>query len=191
MPKISAPTVAEHRAAQRAALLRAGEAILREVGLSGVSPRSVCERTGLARSSFYDYFPTKDDLLVAIAIDAIDRWDADIERALADVDPGLPELRRFIDATMEMTAEGRHDIAGLLQDANLSPSRFQDLMTFHDALMRPVHRVLGDLGVDTGAATAALVQGALGAGVRLVSHGADPRKVADDVYDLLTGGLTR
>ena len=30
MPKISAPTVAEHRATQRAALLRAGEAVLLE-----------------------------------------------------------------------------------------------------------------------------------------------------------------
>src|SRR5689334_23437274 len=125
MPKISAPTVAAHRAAQRAALLRSGEGLLLEGGLAAATPRAVCERAGLARSSFYDYFATKDDLLVAIAIDAIERWDAEIERMLSHVEPGLAELRRLIDATMEMTADGRHAIAGALREADLSPSRYE------------------------------------------------------------------
>ena len=50
-----------------------------------MTPGAVCERAGLGRSSFYAYFPTKDDLLVAIAIDAMARWDADIEKALEGV----------------------------------------------------------------------------------------------------------
>ena len=93
----TALTVAEHRAAQRAALLRAGEAPLLEAGVAGTNARAVCERAGLSRSSFYDYFATKDDLLVAIAIpiDAIERWDREIGEALADTEPGLAELRRF------------------------------------------------------------------------------------------------
>ncbi|MCR2763385.1 TetR/AcrR family transcriptional regulator [Microbacterium sp. zg.B48] len=189
MPKISARTVAEHRAAQRAALLRAGEAVLVESGLSGVTPRSVCERAGLARSSFYDYFATKDDLVVSIAIDAIERWDAEIEQQLAGVEPGLPELRRFIDATMAMTADGRHAIAGALREADLSPSSREDLMVLHAALLRPVVRVLRDLGVPRSESTTMLVQGVLGAGIQLVTHGMDPGAVAADVYRLVTDGL--
>jgi len=189
MPKISAPTVAEHRAMQRAALVRAGEEVLLEAGLAGVTPRSVCERAGMSRSSFYDYFSTKDDLLVAIAIDAIERWDAEIEEALAGVEPGLPQLRAFVDATMAMTAEGKHAIAGVLREADLTPSSFDDLMTLHDALLRPVLRVLGDLGVEDAQRAAVLVEGVLGAGIRLVSHGTDHRAVADDVYRMLTRGL--
>ncbi len=189
MPKISAPTVAEHRAMQRAALVRAGEEVLLEAGLAGVTPRSVCERAGMSRSSFYDYFSTKDDLLVAIAIDAIERWDAEIEEALAGVEPGLPQLRAFVDATMAMTAEGKHAIAGVLREADLSPSRLEDLMTLHDALLRPVLRVLGDVGVSEPQRAAVLVEGVLGAGIRLVSHGNDHRAVAEDVYRMLTEGL--
>ncbi|SFI70363.1 MULTISPECIES: TetR/AcrR family transcriptional regulator [Microbacterium] len=189
MPKITAPTVAEHRASQRAALLRAGEAVLLESGIPGVNPRSVCERAGLTRSSFYDYFATKDDLLVAIAIDAIERWDAEIEHALAGADPGLPELRRFVDATMEMTAQGRHAIAGALREADLSPSRLEDLMVLHDALMRPLLRVLADLGLGESRSMAFLIQGVLGAGIQLVSHGMDHRTVAEDVFGLVTRGL--
>ena len=191
MPKISAPTVAEHRATQRSALIRAGEAALLDSGLSGVTPRSVCERAGLGRSSFYDYFPTKDDLLVAIAIDAIERWDAEIEQQLTGVEPGLGELRAFVDATMAMTAEGKHEIAGVLREARLAPSRMEDLMTLHDALLRPVLRVLSDLGLAHSRSAVALVQGVLGAGVGLVSRGMDHRAVADDVYLLLTTGLIR
>lgn len=189
MPKISAHTVVEHRAAQRAALISAGEAVLAESGLAGVTPRSVCERAGLARSSFYDYFANKNSLLLAIAIDAIERWDAEIEDALAGAEPGLHELRRFIEATMAMTAEGKHEIAAVLRDADLSPSNRDDLMAFHDALLRPVLRVLADLGVSTSGSAPMLVQGVLSAGIQLVSHGRDHRVVAEDVYRLLTDGI--
>ena len=189
MPKISAPTVAEHRASRREALLRAGEAALREEGLAGVTPRSVCERAGLSRSSFYDYFATKDDLLVALAIEAIERWDAEIEEQLAGVETGLPALRVFVDATMSMTAEGRHEIAGVLREADLAPSRMEDLMVLHDVLLRPLTRILTDLEVSSPATGVILVQGLLGAGVQLVSHGVDHHAVADDVFRLVTRGL--
>jgi Transcriptional regulator len=189
MPRISAPTVAEHRAAQRAALVRAGEAELLESGLAGVTPRSVCERAGLSRSSFYDYFPSRDDLLVAIAIDAIERWAADLDEALEAAEPGLPELRAYVDAVLRMTAEGRHKLADALRDAPLSPSSLDGLMVLHDTLLRPVHRVLRDLGIPDSMTTATLVQSVLGAGVQLVSHGADPRAVGADVFGLLTRGI--
>lgn len=189
MPRIAAPTVAQHRAAQRAALLRAGEEALLEAGLAGVSPRSVCERAGLARSSFYDYFPSRDDLLVAIAIDAIERWDAEIAEALADVAPGRARLTAFVDATMAMAGDGRHEIAGALRDAPLNPSRLEDLMVLHDRLMDPLIGVLAEIGVEDPRTTAALVQGALGAGIQLVAHGVDHREVAASVRRLLEAGI--
>lgn len=189
MPRIAAPTIAQHRAAQRAALLRAGEAALLEAGLPGVSPRSVCEQAGLARSSFYDYFPSRDDLLVAIAIDAIERWDAEIAEALADVAPGRARLTAFVDATMAMAGDGRHEIAGALRDAPLNPSRLEDLMVLHDRLMSPLTEVLAEIGVEDPRTTAALVQGALGAGIQLVAHGVDHREVAASVRRLLEAGI--
>jgi AcrR family transcriptional regulator len=189
MPKISAPTVAEHRAAQRTALVRAGGRVLIEDGLSAISARTVTERAGLARSSFYDYFPSKDDLLVAIAIDAITEWDAEIEQALTGIESGRPKLRALVEATMAMTADGRHDIAGALREADLHPSRYEDLMVMHDALLRPLVQVLADAGAAEPERAAMLVQGVLGAGVQLVTHGVDHRLVAADVYRLLTDGV--
>lgn len=189
MPKISAPTVAEHRAAQRAALVRAGVEVLLESGIAGTIPRVVCERAGLTRSSFYDYFRSKDDLLVAIAIDAIESWDREIEEALTDVEPGLAQLRAYVDATMRMTADGRHEVAGALREADLSPSSMDDLMRLHDALLRPLIHVLEHLGIEEAQRRAFLVQGMIGAGMELISHGVDERTAADDVYRILVDGL--
>lgn len=189
MPKITAPTVAEHRANQRAALLRAGEDVLLAGGLTALSPTSVTERAGLARSSFYDYFRSKDDLLVAIAVEAMERWDAEIEERLNAADPGVGELRAFIDATMRMAADGRHAIAAMVREAELTPSTNEDLMALHDALFRPVIRVLTGLGMAASHTSVMLIHGVLGAGVQLVTHGVDESQVADDVFRLLTQGL--
>lgn len=189
MPKINAPTVAEHRATQRAALLRAGEKVLLSGGWAAVSPTSVSERAGIARSSFYDYFPSKDDLLVAIAIDAMERWDAEMAEELQAVEPGISELRAFVDATMRMAADGRHAIAAIVREAELAPSAVEDVMALHDALFRPVTRVLAGLGMDASQTSIMLIHGVLGAGVQLVTHGVVPEQVADDVYRLLTQGL--
>ena len=189
MPKITAATVAEHRAAQRAALVRAGGLILIEAGLPGISPRTVSERAGLARSSFSDSFPSKDDLLVAIAIDAIEEWDVEMAQALAGVEAGPLKLRVLVEATMAMTADGRHDIAGALREADLHPSRYDDLMVMHDALLRPLVQVLTESGAPDPEQSAVLVHGILGAGIQLVTHGAEHRAVAADVYRMLMHGV--
>ena len=54
MPKISAPTVVEHRALQREALVREATAILLGDGAASVTPASVAKAVGLARSSIYE-----------------------------------------------------------------------------------------------------------------------------------------
>jgi AcrR family transcriptional regulator len=189
MPKISAPTVGAPRAAQRAALVRAAEAVLQEGGAAGLNPRTVTERAGMSRSSFYDYFPSKDDLLVAVAIKAFGRWNASLAEALRDVEPGLPRLRALVDATMRMTADGEHDLEGHLRQAEFSPARMDDLMVLHDELLRPVSEVTAELGAP--ARFVPLVHGVLGAGVQAVQHGADPASTAADVLAVLESGLPR
>jgi AcrR family transcriptional regulator len=190
MPKISAPTVAEHRAAQRSALLKATEDILLETGLTAVNPRTVAERAGLSRSSFYEYFGSRDDILTAVAIDAFDRWASEIDEALAAADT-RDRLRVYVDLTMRMTADGKHGIASILQQADLSPSRYEDIMALHDALLNPIKTLLAERQVPDVMAYATFVQGLLGAGVQLVTHGADADLVSSRIVDILTSGLPK
>lgn len=190
MPKISAPTVGEHRAAQQAALIAAGEELLLRDGLAGVTPRSVCERAGLSRSSFYVYFPSRDDLLAAIAVSAMRQWNAEIEAALAGADSAAAQLRVFVETSMTMAGDGRHGIAGALRDAELKPSRMENLMVIHAELVGPLVGILELMGLERAEYRALLAQGAVGAGIQLIAHGAAPAAVAADVIDLLERGLT-
>lgn len=188
MPKISAPTVAEHRVAQRAALLAATEQLLVEVGLAGVTPRSIAERAGLARSSFYEYFGSRDDILAAVAIAAFDRWAAEIDEVLAGV-PESDRMHAYVEAVMRMTADGKHSIAAILQQADISPSKYDDIMALHTTLLRPINTLLRESGIADADAHAALIQGLLNAGVQLVTHGVDPDAATAMIAELLAKGL--
>lgn len=186
VPKISAPTVAAHRAAQRAALLSATEELLAEAGLAKVTPGAVAERAGLARSSFYEYFGSRDDILTAVAIASFERWAAEIDEVLIQA-PRDGRLRAFVEATMRMTADGKHTIASSLQQADLSPSNYEDIMALHTTLLEPVTALLRETGVPD--EYAALVQGLLNAGMQLVAHGTDPLAAAAMITELLEDGL--
>lgn len=189
MPKITAPTVAEHRVAQERALISAAVAIISENGVGGISPRAVCERAGLSRSSFYEYFPSKDDLLAAIAIQAFDDWAAELEAAMAAAAPGRPRLHAYVEATIRMTADGKHTLATGLQQTDLSPKSLEAIMAMHDALTTPLRTLLEELHVQDAAAQAVLVQGVINAGMQLVGHGVEPTEVTDAVNGILDRGV--
>jgi AcrR family transcriptional regulator len=189
MPKISAATVAEHRVAQREALISAAEAIIAERGVDAVTPRSVGERAGLARSSFYEYFASKDDLLAAIALDAFAVWTAEVNAAVEAVPPGRARLHTYVTKTMSMAADGKHSLATQLRGADLSPTSHETIMAMHDSLVAPLRALLEDLGVDSPATTAMLVQGMLGAAVQGVDHGASPDEVAASIIHIFDSGV--
>lgn len=189
MPRISAPTVAEHRAAQRAALIAAGEAVIREQGVAAVTPRTVGEKAGLARSSFYEYFPSRDDLLAAIAVNAFDALAAEVDAVVAAAPPGRARLHAYVAATMRMSADGDHDLATGLRDAELAPKDFEAIMAMHDRLTGPLRTLLEELGIPDAGTRAILVQGLVNAGVQLVAHGVPVETVIDSVVRMLDHGL--
>ncbi|SOC52075.1 transcriptional regulator, TetR family [Blastococcus aggregatus] len=174
MPRIRAATVAEHRAAQRRALLDAGRRIVAESGrpptLSGVAAGA-----GLARSSVYEYFTSADDLLAALVEDITPRWAA---RVRAEVDAaGSPAeaVLAYVHAHLAQVAEGEHAIIAAL--ATIAPGHVtsERARSMHDALSRPLLEALGSLGVPD----ADLVAGQIDALVRGAS-----RQIEEGTADL-------
>ncbi|OKH90887.1 TetR/AcrR family transcriptional regulator [Streptomyces uncialis] len=61
--------------ARRAEIVRAALEAIAERGYRGASLASVAERVGLTQQGLLHYFPTKDDLLVAVLAER-DQWDS-------------------------------------------------------------------------------------------------------------------
>jgi AcrR family transcriptional regulator len=59
------------RAATRAAITAAARALTAERGLNGYTVEEVCERAGISRRTFFNYFPTKEDAIIGHADDDI------------------------------------------------------------------------------------------------------------------------
>src|ERR1700685_3333133 len=60
---------------------------LAATGADGVSLRAVARELGMASSALYRYFPSRDDLLTALIIDAYDAIGEAAEQAIADGKP--------------------------------------------------------------------------------------------------------
>ena len=84
---LAARRIGAESSATRAAMLSAAEALMREEGYAAVSTRKVATRAGLKPSLVHYYFPTTDDLLIALFRHGADQSDMMLEQALAAPDP--------------------------------------------------------------------------------------------------------
>ena len=187
MPQIDAPTVAEHRAQQREALLDAAEAILLEAGHGALTFGALGQRTGLARNSIYRYFTSRDDLIAALCERDMPRWLEDLEAAMAAADGQDARIAAFVSTQLRLVAHGSHRMAELLGDAPLGPAvraRINALAYRPAALLEP------ELGPHDPKLVAQLVQGVVNAGVRLL-HGAGTLEQVEPLTVTLAQTLVR
>ncbi|MDE2595524.1 MAG: TetR/AcrR family transcriptional regulator [Sphingomonadales bacterium] len=79
--------VGAESSATRALILSAAETVMREEGYAATSTRRVAKQAGLKPSLVHYYFPTTDDLLLAVFRKGAEESDAWLDEALASPDP--------------------------------------------------------------------------------------------------------
>jgi AcrR family transcriptional regulator len=148
VPKIQAATVAEHRAMQRKAILDAARDILAQGGSEAPSLSAVAQRAGLARSSIYQYFASKDDLLEAVIAEMFPRWAAYVEARIEEVSDPADRALAYVDANLRLVASGEHAIArGLAAFARVELLA-ESSRALHEQLRTPLDEALAALGCD-------------------------------------------
>jgi AcrR family transcriptional regulator len=85
--------------ATRALILAAVEQVVREEGYAAASTRRVATRAGLKPSLVHYYFPTTDDLLMALYRKGVEESDASLDEALSAPDPLRALWRVFTDTS--------------------------------------------------------------------------------------------
>ncbi|PPJ23939.1 TetR/AcrR family transcriptional regulator [Nocardia nova] len=186
MPRIQAATVAEHRQAQRRALLDAARALLSEQ--TGAAPTlvEVAARAGLARPSVYQYFGSRDELFEAVLADALPRWSARItERMAAADDPGAKVLTYAL-VNLELVDEGEHAVVQGLSTHIAPDALAAQGRATHDELRTPLIAALTELGALDPATTAELINAVVLTASRMVENHAPVDTVAARVRELLT-----
>ncbi|MGX7730330.1 TetR/AcrR family transcriptional regulator [Rhodococcus sp. 2H158] len=185
MPKISAATVAEHRATQLRALLDAAHALLTESPERPPGLGEVAARAGLARSSVYHYFRSREDLLRAVVEDMFPRWNAKVIAAMDEAGDPAGRVLAYVDANLRLVAEGEHALVGAL--ATVTPQAFTDerMQTLHRDLVLPLVEALREHGTTHPELAAELVGAVVHKGTELIESGRNLEEVRRAVRDLL------
>jgi len=189
VPRISAPTLAEHRARQKRALLDAATRILVSEGPQAVTPAAVGAAAGLARSSVYQYFRSGGAIIAAIIEESFPRSAERLRAAVEGLTEPLEVMEAFLREMLRQAADGVHRPAAALRGAELPPECVARLAELHDEQIAPFREALLALGLPSPAVTGALVGGMIEAAVRAVDDGADLEEVTRETLRLLRAAV--
>ena len=184
MPRINAPSVAEHRAAQERKLLDAADALLRETGKAPTLAQ-VAARAGLARPSIYQYFGSQQELLQALVRDVFPRWTEQIASAMRSAPTPADRLLAYARANIILVDEGSHAVASAL--AALAPGAEIDEQArlMHTRIQEPLVETLSELGVHDPESVAQMINAMVHAGTRMLDAGQDVAQVTAHLQTLL------
>jgi len=189
MPKISAPTVAEHRVRQRDALLHAATELLVDGGVSAVTPAAVGAAAGLARPSVYQYFSCGADILAAVIEDAFPRANEALRVALESANGPAEQLDTYVQVSLRLAHEGAHRPAAALAAAQLPDACMARLRELHHEQAAPFLRALKELGTPELQLTAQLLGGVLEAAMGAVESGASLAAVTERTLTLVRAAV--
>ena len=177
MPRIDAPTLAEHREQRRDALLEAATTVMRESGT--VTMSAVAERTGLSRTAVYEYYRSSADLIADVLVDELAAWIDHLAEAIDGIADPRERLVTWIRAALAYVEDCRHALVRAAGDATLPPVRRAQVQTLHRDLAAPVYVALREIGVTDAERIASYVWGVVEAATRHIESG----RAADDEVD--------
>jgi len=85
--------------------------LFQEYDFNQVSVEQIVEAAGVAKGTFYIYFPSKDALIAEFISDCVDRVDADYRRVWQDAAPGTP-MPQLVLGLIEKIADTLTDTIG-------------------------------------------------------------------------------
>ena len=149
MPK-GVPLTAQDVDTRRRAIFDAAAHLFRQKGFAGTSMREIAAAAGMGKSTLYDYFPTKDDILLFM----VTTTSGDVTRQ-AQAIAALPlppdvRLRRIIAMELDYLQANRNLLADLGSEVqSLGPAAQQRTQELRYAYQDTVRAVVQE-GIDRG-----------------------------------------
>ncbi|WP_033256293.1 TetR/AcrR family transcriptional regulator [Kitasatospora phosalacinea] len=178
--------MAEHRQLQQAALLDAARVLLAEGGREALSFGALAARTGLARSSVYEYFRSKSELVEALCTVDLPLWAAEVEAGMAVRDSAVERIEAYVRGQVSLATDPLHRAVVAVAEHELDDAARARIRAAHAGLTAMVVSTLEDLGHDRPGVAASLLQGVVEAAVRQAERirGEDAAAVAEAVREI-------
>ncbi|WP_433614365.1 TetR/AcrR family transcriptional regulator [Dactylosporangium sp. CA-139114] len=185
MPRIDAPTIAQHRAQRRRALLDAARALLTEDPHRIPTLAAVATRAGLPRSSVYEYFPSQRDILLELVQEILPNWSRRVTAAIAAADSPGEKVLAYASANLRLVAEGEHALATALIQSVPGEQVSASTQHMHEQMSHPLAAALTDLGLPDPSVTAGLISSIVYTASRMIEAGSDATAIEARVRELL------
>ncbi|MFE2260930.1 TetR/AcrR family transcriptional regulator [Streptomyces griseosporeus] len=183
--------MAEHRSMQRAALLDAARSLLSEGGTEALTFPALAERTGLARSSVYEYFRSRAAVVEELCEVDFPVWAAEVGAAMAAVDSAEGKVEAYVRKQLELVGDRRHRAVVAISASELDAGAREKIRAAHGGLVAMIVEALADLGHGEPRLAAMLLQGVVDAAVRRLELGAaeEPGVIADAAVAMVLRGV--
>lgn len=176
---------------QRGALLDAARSLLSEGGTEALTFPALAERTGLARSSVYEYFRSRAAVVEELCAVDFPVWAAEVEAAMQQADTAEGKVEVYVRQQLELVGDQRHRAVVAISASELDAGAREKIRAAHGGLIAMIVEALAELGHDQPRLAAMLLQGVVDAAVRRIELGAaeDPSAIADAAVSMALRGV--
>ncbi|WP_336322826.1 helix-turn-helix domain-containing protein [Streptomyces lavendofoliae] len=183
--------MAEHRTMQRGALLDAARSLLSEGGTEALTFPALAERTGLARSSVYEYFRSRAAVVEELCAVDFPVWAAEVEAAMERAATPEGKVEAYVRTQLDLVGDRRHRAVVAISAGELDDGAREKIRAAHGGLVAMIVEALADLGQEQPRLAAMLLQGVVDAAVRRIELGAaeDPSSIAETAVSMVLGGV--
>lgn len=176
---------------QRAALLDAARSLLTEGGTEALTFPELARRTGLARSSVYEYFRSRAAVVEELCAVDFPVWAAEVEAAMSEADAPEERIEAYVRRQLALVGDRRHRAVVAISAGELDAGAREKIRAAHGGLIAMVVDALGELGHDQPRLAAMLLQGVVDAAVRRIELGAaeDPERITEAAVAMALRGV--
>ncbi|MET7735553.1 helix-turn-helix domain-containing protein [Streptomyces sp. NPDC005402] len=164
--------MAEHRSMQRAALLDAARSLLSEGGTEALTFPALAERTGLARSSVYEYFRSRAAVVEELCQVDFPVWAAEVSAAMASAQGAEAKVEAYVRRQLTLVGDRWHRAVVAISASELDAGAREKIRAAHGGLVAMIVEALAEMGHEQPRLAAMLVQGVVDAAVRRIELGA-------------------
>jgi AcrR family transcriptional regulator len=152
---------------------------------------ALAERTGLARSSVYEYFRSRAAVVEELCAVDFPLWAAEVAAAMERAESPEGKVEAYVRRQLALVGDRRHRAVVAISASELDAGAREKIRAAHGGLVAMIVEALEEMGHEQPRLAAMLLQGVVDAAVRRIELGAaeDPAVVTDAAVAMALRGV--